>query len=127
VKLKGSLDIGAGHYTISSEAVPRPKYVKHRVCDDLTEAGEGWEQRRLETSCCWICTPWIPRRMLKVNIILLAGPVKTKDDLQHLRELIDAEQKTLDVDGGSGSMQNTVDITIPMAASRPFWMRWELR
>jgi poly [ADP-ribose] polymerase 2/3/4 len=46
----------------------------------------------------------IPRRMGNVNHFLLASDIKTQDDLDRIRSIIDSEQKTLDVMAGQVQM-----------------------
>jgi poly [ADP-ribose] polymerase len=120
VKLQGFAKTSVqDNYTISSEAVtPAQVHEAQDFVNELTKRAKVGATKDAVNKLLLDLYTVIPRRMKKVQLHLLEGPVKTKDDLQYLRELIDTEQKTLDVMAGQVSMQNTMDVDDPNSTSR---------
>lgn len=98
------------NYTISSDAVTQAQVTEAQgLVDELTKLaviGTDYQWvNRLLIDLYMV----IPRRMTHVQDHLLKVPIKTDNDLQYFRNIIDSEQKTLDVMAGQVKMHATVD------------------
>jgi poly [ADP-ribose] polymerase len=102
------------NYTISSDAVTQVQITEAQdLLNSLTDVAVVGSTRELLNDLLLELYTVIPRRMTKVQYHLVQGDVKTSNDLQKVRAIIDNEQKTLDVMAGQVSMNASDNIQTP--------------
>lgn len=98
------------NYTISSDAVTQAQVTEAQgLMDELTKLAVVGTDHQFANRLLIDLYMVIPRRMAHVQDHLLKVPIKTDNDLQYFRNIIDSEQKTLDVMAGQVKMHQTVD------------------
>jgi poly [ADP-ribose] polymerase len=96
------------NYTISSEAVTQIQvHEAQDLLNSLTSMAVVGSTKQMLNDLFLELYAVIPRRMNKVQNFLVQVDVKTQDDLQKVRTMIDNEQKTLDVMAGQVSIGAT--------------------
>lgn len=98
------------NYTISSDVVTQAQVTEaQEFLDELTDIARVGVKKEIVNKHLIDLYTVIPRKMKKVQDHLIQKAIKTDDDLQILRAIIDNEQKTLDVMAGQVQMNVTVD------------------
>lgn len=100
------------NYTISSDAVTQAQVKEAQaLMNDLPKFAVIGTPKNAINSLLLDLYAVIPRRMAKVQHHLAEGDIVTADQLQRIRDIIDSEQKTLDVMAGQVALQDVGPVT----------------